>query len=713
MDLINADQLVKSDEVSFLLTGRLACQPQFIKEIEGSEENDNPYFDCFSLMKPVFNATDLVIGSLDTADAYPDALIEAMREAGFGLLMVPGHDSGEGEEKRRGELYRLLDDHNIAHPEGETIGTASIDVKGYRIGFIDCAFNMAFRDMKLLTEVLQKVNDLRNKGADLILCYVHWQFFIDRWLVSDERLRAIAKALANMGIDYTVGVGPRHPMQYEVMRGHWNRRMPILYNLGSFLNCNRAANDNTSAAIRLKVWRDENGVVRLSDSYLPCYTWVTYEGKRRRVQYLNDRVYRYRQTNNTAEWRKFFVARRIGDGLPLCHDFDQNESESPNASDFGSLVVDKFSRERLNKPSELQKQILDAYRLTDEFRTAYGELLRSSDAYAPMIKGAEHYLKQRHPEILEREDAQEVINDMIYSRVVLNFDFNEYFGFHFREKSIKERTGYISDLYRLNYYRRLNIDENEKRKLDHKWACYERLKDLFKREIIQIESRDQKEEFLAYAAKYERFMIKPVDGSLGKGIRIIDRGEYENAEALFTDIFSQAGPFVCEELIISKEYLSKLHPQSCNSVRMFTYNDAGSIKYVCAWLKAGTGDAIVDNGGAGGVVAAIDMETGIVAYDGANEAGDRFSVHPDTGIPFKGIQLQEWDALKELTKQAALAYPTVPFIAWDVAHGERGWQLIEGNSQGQMWIYQLSSDKGMREELEKIIGWSNGKLADR
>ena len=298
---------------------------------------------------------------------------------------------------------------------------------------------------------------------------------------------------------------------------------------------------------------------------------------------------------------------------------------------------------------------------------------------------------------------------MLYCRYVLSFTYNEYFGFHLYEKSIRERVEYISDMFRLNYYRRMNRAEREKNILDNKWTCYERMPELFRRDIINVEDSSQRDQFKKYAVKYGRFIIKPTNGSLGQGIRIIDMKDYDDLDALFDEVLAKAGPFVCEELIISRKYLSDLHPQSCNSVRVFTYNDDGDVKIVCSWLKAGIGGAIVDNGGAGGVVAAINKDNGMVEYDAANEAGNIYECHPDTGIRFKGIQIEEWDSLIEMAKKAAAYFPTVKFIAWDVAHGEKGWQLIEGNSQGQMWIYQLSSGKGLRKEMEELIGWTNSK----
>lgn len=701
--LNNADTITSNPtkRISLLLTGNIPCQTSLISEKERFGEAALTYPSCFSPLKTVIDKADLTIGSLDAAYAYPDDFIKALKSTGFDMLTIGVDPKGN---KNRRAISSSLDAHLLHRPKGKLVGTTVIDMEGIRIGVIDCTFHYPYKDMNILSEVLSKVEKMAKKRVDFKLCYVHWQFFIDSMLAVDERQRVVAKALANAGVDYIVGAGPRYLMRYETLNSNWNRKVPVAYSLGNLLYCSNQLNQNTSAILKLDLTKDENGKVTVSDSYLPCYTWTVLGDKRRRVQFLNDREYLYKSTNDLAEWRKLFAANRLGPGILPCREFDVNKAADEYTASTTELA-DDYTRRRLSEPGDLQKMILDAYRLTDGFRAVYGKQLYSSDRYRPIIQGTEHFLRCKYPHILEQEDAKDIIVDMIYSKNVLGFDYNEYFGFHLRERSIPERTDFISDLYRLNYYRQLNTDYKANHQLDNKWACYEKIPKLFKRKVINVADATCRDQFVAFANEFDRFIIKPVNGTLGQGIRIIGREDYADVNVLFDELLDKAGPFICEELIVSKKYLSDLHPESCNSIRIFTYNSGSDIRFLCAWLKAGTGSAIVDNGGAGGVVAAINMETGIVDYDAANEAGVSFECHPDSGIPFKGFQIQDWTALKKMAKKAATAFPKVRLIAWDIAHGEKGWQLIEGNSQGQMWIYQLSSGKGMRKDMEELLGW--------
>ncbi len=697
----------KSRKATILLAGELACQNELKEEKERFGEEQLTYYDCFSLMKPVIEKADLTVASVSEAYDYPDEFITAVKDNGFDVLTVGARNiEGAGDKIRK-----QIDDHEIKRPEGKWVGSTIIKVKGIKIGIIDLSINLAYRSLIHLSEVLAKVDEMDREKVDLKICYVHWRYYVDVMLPVDERQRVVTKALANMGIDYVVGAGNQYLLRYEVVKGAWNRRMPTAYSLGNLLYCSNQYNMNTSAVIYLKVKKSPDGKVTFTDSYLPCYCWSDYAGKRRRVYYLNNRKYKYAYMDNLAEWRKQFAASRLGEGISVCRrlDIKRQDAEEITRTEPVEWIADDFTRERLSEAGELQKMILDSYRLTDEFREAYGKMLYSSNKYSHLITGVEHFLRCNYPHILEREDVRDIIVDMLYCRYVFDFTFTEYFGFHLMDMSIRDRADYISDLFRLNYYRRINTDEQEKPLLDNKYTCYERMPDLYKREVLDISDRSQKRQFVDYAVKYGKFIIKPTNGSLGQGVKIIDVEECDDIGDMFDELFGSVGPFVCEELIINKKYIRDVHPESVNTVRVVTYNKDGDVKIICAYLRAGRGSNIVDNGGAGGLTAAINRETHTIESDAATEAGDMFEVHPDTGVRFRGFQIQEWDLLEETVTEAANRFPTIKFIAWDMAHSDKGWQVVEGNSQGQMWIYQNSSLEGMRKETEELIGWSNSK----
>ena len=152
--------------------------------------------------------------------------------------------------------------------------------------------------------------------------------------------------------------------------------------------------------------------------------------------------------------------------------------------------------------------------------------------------------------------------------------------------------------------------------------------------------------------------------------------------------------------------MARLHPASVNSLRIFTYYNGREASVVLAWLKAGRGGSIVDNGSAGGMLAAVDIDTGIVISDARDEDNRTYPVHPDTGAVFKGMQLEDWEEVTAMAKELAAIVPEVRLVGWDIALSrDHGWQLIEGNRLGMFNLLQVPTQKGMRKDFEKRIGW--------
>lgn len=60
----------------------------------------------------------------------------------------------------------------------------------------------------------------------------------------------------------------------------------------------------------------------------------------------------------------------------------------------------------------------------------------------------------------------------------------------------------------------------------------------------------------------------------------------------------------------------------------------GEVVILSAVFRVGQRNRIVDNGGAGGILANIDPVTGIVYTNGADEFGNTYVKHPQTGVVF-------------------------------------------------------------------------------
>lgn len=363
----------------------------------------------------------------------------------------------------------------------------------------------------------------------------------------------------------------------------------------------------------------------------------------------------------------------------------------------------------LRKPGEEQRKILDQYRLTEIFRDVWGNYMLDRCPDEPAVQGAVAAVKRfKGLEEVDTARWKDTIVDLMYSERVLGFRPYEYFSYELENKSIAERLAFIPQRYLLTYYYKvLNTSRENFSNLARKYLTYQILTPYFKRDMCSLQNDEEGGgDIFEFLQRHPRFIIKPNDGSLGKGVEIVNCEDYKSPEELFSFLRAK-GSIVCDELIVCEDSIRAIHPQSVNSVRIFTcLRTDGEVTIVCAWLKAGLGGAVVDNAGAGGVVMAIDIETGIVYTDASDENGHVFPAHPDTGFVFKGFRIPRWEELKEMVSEIAPVFPGVPFIGWDVALSEdRGWQLIEGNSCGMVNTIQMATKTGFRREMEAAVEW--------
>ena len=100
------------------------------------------------------------------------------------------------------------------------------------------------------------------------------------------------------------------------------------------------------------------------------------------------------------------------------------------------------------------------------------------------------------------------------------------------------------------------------------------------------------------------------------------------------------------------------------------------------------------------VVKFVKRADGTDAYD---EHGIAHSVHPDSGIPYKGEPIPCWRALVDLSKSMAENIPEMTYIGWDMALTPDGWEPVEAN-RGEFIAQQITQGRGLRHEFELMCG---------
>ncbi|MBN2861767.1 MAG: hypothetical protein JXN62_01305 [Bacteroidales bacterium] len=143
--------------------------------------------------------------------------------------------------------------------------------------------------------------------------------------------------------------------------------------------------------------------------------------------------------------------------------------------------------------------------------------------------------------------------------------------------------------------------------------------------------------------------------------------------------------FLFQETVKQHSVLNNLNPSSVNTIRIDTLlGSDGKISVLSGYIRMSINDHFVDNIGSGGCMVGVDMESGrlhkYAKTDFNHNPTKLYTFHPITKTVFEGFQLPMINEAKEMVERAAALIPGLRIVGWDVAIGENGPVIIEGNS---------------------------------
>jgi len=222
------------------------------------------------------------------------------------------------------------------------------------------------------------------------------------------------------------------------------------------------------------------------------------------------------------------------------------------------------------------------------------------------------------------------------------------------------------------------------------------------------------------------FFGKPVKNSWGRGASSVDAIDHardvlllRTGEEVAVDEYVRQVPvahaarqhawrfrasydsgYLFQERVVPHPIVDRLTGGRANSLRMIVLMwPDGPRLFRVAW-KAATGGSVTDHlRFEPNVGCPVDRATGRVecmvrsrgtadtAVYGLGYHGTWIEVHPDTGHPFTGVQLPDWDRAVALCLNAAVAFPGLRYQSWDVALGAEGPTILELNFNGGISQY--------------------------
>lgn len=304
---------------------------------------------------------------------------------------------------------------------------------------------------------------------------------------------------------------------------------------------------------------------------------------------------------------------------------------------------------------------------------------------------------------ISEENRAHIKKRMKKAMINYRWDFDEYFIFHFDEYDDAKRRSFVPEFDKNVFADMVNDKQQADIFLD-KYTTYEYFKDFFGRDVynIRLLSDLDKAGFKTFVTKHPSFIMKPVFGTRGAGIQILNTKSVAEAKKLLTEMFkSGVNAMILEELIVQDDRLSAIHQESANTLRVATIRYDDRVDVIFSYLRMGKGNSVIDNASAGGVFGVVNVDTGKI-YAACDRLGGTFEKHPDSGINLIGFEIPRWEEVKQLVVKAAQILPKVRYVGWDVAVTKTGCVLIEGNDKGR-WSFQIPKQEGFREEMNAIL----------
>ena len=224
--------------------------------------NVRQYFeaDDFTLINLEGPLTDSSSGAQSKTFAFrgPTAYTAIMTGSSVEAVTLANNHAEDYGKAGYESTAKVLGEAGITYVEKNKTAMHTTE-RGLKIGLYAGAFTFDTADMK------KDIAQLRNDGAEIIICAFHWgEEGVYR---ADANQQKIAKAAIDAGADIVYG---HHPHVLQKIEPYGNGY--IFYSLGNFSFGGAALpGDYDTALLQLDVIRDENGKVSLGElTIIPC-----------------------------------------------------------------------------------------------------------------------------------------------------------------------------------------------------------------------------------------------------------------------------------------------------------------------------------------------------------------------------------------------------------------------------------------------------------
>lgn len=280
--------------------------------------------------------------------------------------------------------------------------------------------------------------------------------------------------------------------------------------------------------------------------------------------------------------------------------------------------------------------------------------------------------------------------DMMWCASIYGAGPYDYQEFEFYNLNRKERKTYLTRAKNNKIVRNFNKKESWS-KFDDKYEFNKIFDKYLKRDWL-ILNKDNYDEFVSFCKHKKDFIAKPVVGTGGKGIELIEVDKSRLQEIF--DYLIKNDKLLLEEKIIQNKKVAALNETSVNSLRIVTFFDGKETHIINTVFKIGNG-GVTDNFSSGSMYTFV--ENGEIIVPAIDQDDNIFEIHPKSNIKLVGYKIPNYEDAIELVKECAKIVPEIQYIGWDVAILDKGASIIEGNHFPG--VYQIKPSF-----LEKKVG---------
>lgn len=287
-----------------------------------------------------------------------------------------------------------------------------------------------------------------------------------------------------------------------------------------------------------------------------------------------------------------------------------------------------------------------------------------------------------------------ILIDMIFCAFKYGAGYMDYFEFEFYLLKGKERKTYLTSALNNQIIAKYNQKE-ERIKFSDKLKFNQLFQKYLHREYLDLK-KCSFQEFQDFCQGKKEIVGKVIDSCGGKGVSIYNLSSYPNRKELYETLLSKK-QFLVEEKIKQHPKMANLYEGSVNTLRVISFRkEDGESVILNTVIKIGNGGT-VDNFSSGGMYSFVS-DDGKIIIPAIDEEGKIFQTHPLSQTKIVGFQIPYFEEVKSLIQEISCIVPQVRYVGWDIAIGEKGPVLIEGNEYSG--VFQMKpSLSGQKEGL--------------